>query len=75
MTQALDTGGAPLPQAKPRFSPLRSLARWFDSWAQVTHDGDGGIDWLRAVPFLALHVGCLAVIWVGWSWPALRCTL
>ena len=29
------------------------------------------IDWVRAIPFLAMHVLCLAVIWVGWSWPAL----
>ncbi len=28
------------------------------------------IDWLRCIPFILLHVGCLAVIWVGWSWPA-----
>ena len=24
----------------------------------------------RALPFVFLHVGCLAVIWVGWSWTA-----
>jgi stearoyl-CoA desaturase (delta-9 desaturase) len=33
----------------------------------VTPEGEHGIDWLRAVPFLALHLGCLAVLWVGWS--------
>ena len=47
--------------------PLRSLLRWFDSWSQVTPEGETGIDWLRAVPFLALHLACIAVIWVGWS--------
>jgi len=31
---------------------------------------DRKIDWLRSLPFFALHLGCLAVIWVGWSWPA-----
>ncbi|HWG10914.1 MAG TPA: acyl-CoA desaturase [Rhodanobacteraceae bacterium] len=25
------------------------------------------IDWLRAVPFIALHLGCLGVLWVGFS--------
>jgi stearoyl-CoA desaturase (delta-9 desaturase) len=29
------------------------------------------IDWLRVAPFLALHAGCLLVLWVGWSWTAL----
>lgn len=24
----------------------------------------------HAVPFILLHLGCLAVFWVGWSWPA-----
>ena len=50
-----------------RSTPWRSLARWFASWSQVTPAGESGIDWLRAIPFLALHVACLAVIWVGWS--------
>lgn len=25
------------------------------------------MDWVRSIPFLVLHVGCLGVIWVGWS--------
>lgn len=25
------------------------------------------IDWVRALPFIALHLGCLAVVWVGVS--------
>ncbi|MEI6491072.1 MAG: acyl-CoA desaturase [Verrucomicrobiota bacterium] len=24
----------------------------------------------RSIPFLILHLGCLGVIWTGWSWPA-----
>jgi len=43
-----------------RSTPLRSLARWFDSWSQVAPEGESGIDWLRAIPFLALHVACAA---------------
>lgn len=26
------------------------------------------IDWKRVAPFIFLHLGCLAVIWVGFSW-------
>ena len=28
-------------------------------------------DWLRAIPFIALHLAVIAVFWVGWSWPAI----
>ncbi len=27
-------------------------------------------EWSRAIPFIILHVGCLGVIWTGWSWTA-----
>ena len=26
------------------------------------------VDWVRCIPFIILHAGCLGVIWVGWSW-------
>ena len=52
---------------------LVALLRWFDSEA-----GDDAlpigrqkqVDWLRIVPLIFLHLGCLAVFWVGWSWTA-----
>jgi len=25
------------------------------------------VDWVKSVPFIFLHVGCIGVIWVGWS--------
>ncbi|HXS30513.1 MAG TPA: hypothetical protein VN755_06735, partial [Steroidobacteraceae bacterium] len=28
------------------------------------------IDWSRIVPFVLMHLACLAVIWVGISWVA-----
>ncbi|MEQ9617349.1 MAG: acyl-CoA desaturase [Phycisphaerales bacterium] len=34
-------------------------------------EGADSIDWLRCLPFIALHLGCLAVFLVGWSWIAL----
>jgi len=49
-----------------------SLRRWFDSASQpaveVTDASDEDrIDWLRAAPFVAMHLACLAVFWVGVS--------
>jgi len=29
------------------------------------------IDWIGAIPYIAMHVMCLGVIFVGWSWTAL----
>jgi stearoyl-CoA desaturase (delta-9 desaturase) len=26
------------------------------------------VSWLRITPFILMHLGCLAVIWVGWTW-------
>lgn len=44
------------------------LARWIDSSAADAAPADPrGIDWLRVVPFLLLHVACLAAFWVGLS--------
>ncbi|HVE44509.1 MAG TPA: acyl-CoA desaturase [Gammaproteobacteria bacterium] len=28
------------------------------------------IDWMRAIPFILLNLGCFAVFWVGFSWTA-----
>lgn len=33
------------------------------------------VDWKRCVPFLLLHVACLSVFWVGWSWVAVGTAL
>jgi stearoyl-CoA desaturase (Delta-9 desaturase) len=53
-----------------RHAPLESLRHWFDtSTAEEPPDPTRAerIDWLRALPFLALHLGCLGVIWTGTS--------
>lgn len=50
-----------------------SVMRWFDSWAGLEHtkaEGPPKVDWVRSVPFIVLHMMCLGVIWVGWSWTA-----
>jgi stearoyl-CoA desaturase (delta-9 desaturase) len=50
----------------------RSLAGWFDN-AAASESGDAQagdaqrVDWLRLLPFLAIHLGCLALPWVGAS--------
>jgi len=45
-----------------------AVGRWLDS--EIDYDGSGEadrIDWLRVLPFLLMHVACLAVVLVGWS--------
>ena len=50
---------------------LIALIRWFDAEAATEHlaTGDSArkIDTLRTLPFVLMHLGCLGVIWVGWS--------
>jgi stearoyl-CoA desaturase (delta-9 desaturase) len=56
----------------------RALLRWFDSGAhdgEAAADSHSAVDWLRCVPFVALHLLCLGVIWVGWSWTAVSVAL
>lgn len=56
---------------------LRSLRRWFDNAAPETNDPQDGdhADWVRVIPFIGLHLACLALIWVGFSWFALGTAL
>ncbi len=57
-------------------SPMRVLKQWFDG-----HDAGRGIgddddpsahrvDWPRIVPFVLMHLACLSVFLVGFSWIA-----
>lgn len=56
----------------PKTRGWATLARWFDA----DHIPEGldtlqaqpkQVDWARCIPFVILHLGCLGVIWVGWS--------
>ncbi len=52
---------------------LNSLMRWIDSWSiptsiQTTSAENAKIQWVRIIPFILLHLACLAVFWVGVSW-------
>jgi len=52
-----------------------SLIQWVDAdygnddLAAIAAKPDR-VEWIRALPFIVLHIGCLAVFWVGWSWVA-----
>ncbi len=64
------------PGRAPR-GPWVTVMRWFDTGASApVAGGDGNrVDWLRAIPFVAMHLACLAVIWVGVSWVAVGVAL
>jgi len=59
------------------------LSRWFDSRDFTSREPSAGgawpqsrqVAWARVIPFLAMHVVCLAVIWVGLSRVALAAAI
>lgn len=57
------------PAPAPATRPLSILRRWFDTQMPPDDETDRSdrIDWLRAVPFIGLHLACVAVLWVGVS--------
>ena len=47
---------------------LASVARWFDTAAGADLDERADqIDWLRAIPFIGIHLACIGVYFVGIS--------
>jgi stearoyl-CoA desaturase (Delta-9 desaturase) len=68
-----------MPESVPSTVPLsllqrmnRALLQWIDSdhcpeGADRLREQPDRVDWLRVLPFIFLHAGCLGVIWVGWS--------
>jgi len=57
-----------------RFLKL-TTCQWFDTdyfpqGAKKVREQPDNFDWSRASSFLFLHLGCLAVFFVGWSWTA-----
>src|SRR4249920_1271097 len=55
---------------QPRHSAAAAIAQWFDTDAVAADDSER-IDWLRVIPFIGMHLACLGVFWVGFSWVAL----
>lgn len=52
----------------PSTSRPSAILAWFDAWAAAERMGDVDdrrVDWMRVVPFLALHLACLAAFAVG----------
>jgi stearoyl-CoA desaturase (delta-9 desaturase) len=50
-----------------------AIARWFDTSigsGELSDHEAPWVAWARWIPFLAVHLMCFAVIWVGWSWTA-----
>ncbi|HVW22298.1 MAG TPA: fatty acid desaturase [Opitutaceae bacterium] len=57
----------PLPQRA-----LTALVQWFDAdyapeGADRMREEPDRVDWVRCIPFIILHLGCLGVIWTGTS--------
>jgi len=56
--------------ARIRAALVRSLRLWFDtSPGPALEAADRKVvDWFRVVPFIGMHLMCLGVLVVGWSW-------
>jgi stearoyl-CoA desaturase (delta-9 desaturase) len=80
-TSLPEPGAFPSPpaaaQAIRRSPTIKRLRAWVDSaavdssapgvGAAADDDREDRIDWLRAGPFMAMHLACLGVLWVGIS--------
>ncbi|MBS0379431.1 MAG: acyl-CoA desaturase [Proteobacteria bacterium] len=70
MTVEAPAATRPATPATRRFAA--ALRRWFDTADADSATGrQGRIDWLRAAPFIGMHLACLGVLWVGVSATAL----
>jgi stearoyl-CoA desaturase (Delta-9 desaturase) len=51
---------------------FQSICLWFfpANEQDVPEESNNRIDWVRAIPFIGMHLGCLGVFYVGWSWLA-----
>ena len=62
---------SPGPAGLVRCSRFGTVRRWVDSQSPAIEHADGAasnrIDWLRASPFAAMHLACVAVLWIGVS--------
>ena len=46
----------------------QTLRKWIVNDNQLPSENvPDKIDWLRALPFLFMHLGCFLVFWVGYS--------
>jgi stearoyl-CoA desaturase (delta-9 desaturase) len=42
-----------------------TFTAWFDSSLAPAAGADDRIDWVRCLPFIGIHLLCLAAIWTG----------
>jgi stearoyl-CoA desaturase (delta-9 desaturase) len=66
------TSSAPARSPSPLRRAANALVQWFDSdyvpeGADAMRREEDRVDWVRCIPFIILHAGCLGVIWVGIS--------
>jgi stearoyl-CoA desaturase (delta-9 desaturase) len=75
MLAMTDSTAAPEIPLRRRIMP--AVLRWFDTSQRAAIDPArlDRIDWLRVLPFIGLHLACLAVFAVGFSWFALAVAL
>lgn len=68
----------PFPRGMQSQPATKTVGLWatFVRWVDTDHIPEGAdalraaqdkVDWPRCIPFAILHLGCLGVIWVGWS--------
>jgi stearoyl-CoA desaturase (Delta-9 desaturase) len=52
---------------------IRAIVLWFDSEADsdpvegLSKTEQMKVQWVRCLPFLIVHLGCIGLFWVGWS--------
>jgi stearoyl-CoA desaturase (Delta-9 desaturase) len=63
----VQTARRPSPSVRARAGWLRSVRSWFDSSDTADSPAADGIAWARVLPFIALHLACISVLWVGVS--------
>ncbi|HHF7373576.1 acyl-CoA desaturase [Legionella bozemanae] len=51
-------------------SVMLSIQGWFDTSLKEKNLKQGTIHWARVFIFILVHLSCLAVFWVGWSFTA-----
>ena len=56
---------------------LKSAIHWFyaDFKAADNNTNDDRIDYARCFSLIFIHLGCLGIFWVGWSWIAVSIAL
>lgn len=61
-----------LPEIRPQHRLSRNILRWFDSWAGADEAlTSTQFNWMRVIPFIALHLACIAAFFIDVSTTAI----